>query len=105
MKRIAHVARVSLVAALLTAGCSPTPTPATPTPTPAPQPTPPSLPVGSLSITVSASPVRAGVMAHFTIRIDPPDAVSALSLDFGDGTTATFEPVHASIDVTHEYRL
>ena len=61
--------------------------------------------MGSLSVTVSPSPVRAGVVARFTIRIDPPDAVSALSLDFGDGTTATFGPVHASIDVSHMYRL
>ena len=106
MKRIAHVARVSLVAALLTAGCSSTPTPSTPTPTPTPEPTPtPPSAVVTVSIAISPVPLHAGATGRFNIRVTGVDQVSALSLDFGDGTSATVGSASLSLDVSHAYRL
>ena len=106
MTRIAPASVLSVLAAALTISCSTTPMTATPTPTPTPQPTPTPPPVGSLSVGLSPSPLHAGEPAHFAIGISPDDAVSALSIDFGDAATAVFgAPISSRLDVSHSYRL
>src|SRR5258706_8825969 len=93
MTRVTPVLGLSLMASPLTVGCSASPTPSAPSSVGA-----------ALSVAIPASPLHAGDAQRFKVQVVVTEAVSTLTLDFGDGTVATRAPASSSLEVSHVYR-
>src|SRR5260370_35694325 len=93
MRRVAPVLGLSLMASLLTVGCSASPTPSAPSSVGA-----------ALSVAIPASPLHAGDAQRFKVQVVVTEAGSTLTLGFGDGTVATAAPASLSPEGSHVYR-